>query len=83
MCIRDRGNGWYVGNGDMVINYDWKTNEWYVTLNLRFGRVLVGDKGSWNLYAEVGTSIVYDDWEGAAKDQSIRLNITRTIPVGF
>ena len=77
------GNGWYVGNGDMVINYDWKTSEWYVPLNLRFGRVLVGDKGSWNLYAEVGTSIVYDDWEGAAKDQSIRLNITRTIPVGF
>ena len=76
------GNGWYVGNGDMVVQYDWNSSEWYIPINLRVGRVMVGDKGSWNLYAEIGTSLVYKDWPGAAKDQSIRINVTRTIP-GF
>ena len=76
------GNGWYVGNGDMVIQYDWDSSEFYVPINLRFGRVIVGETGSWNAYAEVGTSLVYEDWKGSAKDQSIRINLTRTVP-GF
>jgi len=76
------GNGWYIGNGDMVINYDWKTSEFYVPINVRLGRVIVGDSGSWNIYGEVGTSLIYKDWEGAAKDTSFRINLTRTVP-GF
>ena len=76
------GNGWYIGNGDMVIQYDWKTSEFYVPINVRLGRVLVGETGSWNFYVEAGTSLVYESWEGSAKESSIRLNITRTIP-GF
>ena len=80
------GEGWYVGNGDMVVQYDWNSKEWYVPIGVRFGKVLPsGNKdrgGSWNLYAEYQTSLVYDNWPGTAKKGSIRLNVTRTVPVG-
>jgi hypothetical protein len=79
------GKGWYVGNGDMVIQYDWDSKEWYVPIGVRLGKVLPtsNQKGSWNLYAEYQTSLIYDDWPGAAVETSIRLNVTRTIPAGF
>ena len=77
------GKGWYIGNGDMVINYDWDSREFYIPIGIRVGKVLVLEKGSWNLYAEYQTSLVYDDWPGAAVDDSYRLNVTYTIPIGF
>ena len=79
------GGGWYIGNGDMVINYDWDSKEWLVPLGPRVGKVIPGKggKGSWNLYVEAQTSWVYDDYPGAAKDSSWRFNITRTLPAGF
>lgn len=77
------GSGWYVGNGDMVIQYDWDSSEFYVPIGVRLGKVISSGKGSWNLYAEYSTSLVYDDWPGAAKDKAFRLNITKTLPAGF
>ena len=79
------GNGWYVGNGDMVINFDWDSDELYVPIGARFGKVIPGKggKGSWNLYIEAQTSWIYDDYPGAAKDSSWRFNVTRTLPAGF
>ncbi len=78
------GGGWYVGNGDMVIQYDWDSNEVYMPINVRLGKVIASKKkGSWNAYVEVGTSLIYDDWPGAAKDTSFRVNLTKTLPVGF
>jgi len=79
------GQGWYVGNGDMTIQYDWDSKEWYVPIGVRLGKVLPAKskQGSWNLYAEYQTSLIYDDWPGAAVDTSVRLNVTRTIPAGF
>ncbi len=77
------GGGWYVGNGDMVISYDWDSNEVYMPIGVRFGKVVPGNTGSWNIYAEVQTSLIYDDWPGSAKDTSFRFNITRTLPAGF
>ena len=77
------GGGWYVGNGDMVIQYDWDSNEVYVPIGVRLGKVFAAKKGSWNAYVEVQTSLVYEDWPGAAKDKSIRFNLTKTLPVGF
>ena len=78
------GGGWYVGNGDMVIQYDWDSNEVYMPINLRLGKVIPSKKsGSWNAYVEVGTSLIYDDWPGAAKDTSFRINLTKTLPAGF
>jgi hypothetical protein len=79
------GGGWYVGNGDQVINYDWDSNEFLVPIGVRFGKVIPGGngKGSWNLYVEAQTSWIYDDYPGPAKDSSWRFNITRTLPAGF
>ena len=76
------GGGWYVGNGDMVIRYDWDQNELYVPIGVRLGKVVQRPKGAWNLYAEYQTSLIYDDWSGSAIDNSIRLNFTLTLPVG-
>jgi hypothetical protein len=76
------GNGWYVGNGDMVAQYDWDSKKFYMPIGVRFGRVMVSGKGSWNIYGEVQTSLIYDNWPGSAKDTSVRFNITKTIPVG-
>ena len=44
---------------------------------------VIASKGSWNAYVEWQTSLVYEDWPGAAKDNSIRFNLTKTLPVGF
>ena len=79
------GGGWYVGNGDQIINYDWDSNEFLVPIGVRVGKVVPGKggKGSWNFYVEAQTSWVYDDYPGAAKDSSWRFNITRTLPAGF
>jgi hypothetical protein len=77
------GGGWYVGNGDMIISYDWDSHEVYMPIGVRIGKVIAGNKGSWNAYFEYQTSLIYDDWPGAAKDQSFRINLTRTLPAGF
>jgi hypothetical protein len=67
----------------MVIQYDWDSNEVYMPIGVRLGKVIAGKKGSWNIYAEWQTSLIYDDWPGSAKDQSFRFNITKTLPAGF
>ena len=77
------GAGWYVGNGDMVIQYDWDDNEWYVPIGVRLGKVIAANKGSWNFYAEYQTSLIYDNWPGTAVENSIRVNVTKTLPAGF
>jgi hypothetical protein len=76
------GNGWYVGNGDMIAQWDWDKNEFYLPVALRIGRVLVGKDSSWNFYGEYKTSLIYDDWSGSAVKNSFRLNVTYTMPVG-
>ena len=76
------GSGWYVGNGDMVIRYDWKTKDWYVPIGVRFGKVIAAKNGSWNIYGEYQTSLIYKDWNGSAVKNSYRFNVTYTIPVG-
>ena len=76
------GGGWYVGNGDIVARYDWDTKKFYLPIGLRFGKVFVKEKGSWNAYVEYQTSLIYGDWLGPAVKNSWRFNITYTIPVG-
>ena len=77
------GDGWYIGNGDMVIQYDWNSKEFYVPIGVRIGKVVQRPKSrAWNIYAEYQTSLIYKDWPGAAIDNSIRLNFTLTLPVG-
>jgi hypothetical protein len=74
------GNGWYVSNGDQIIQYDWDSKEFKIPLGIRIGRVLIKEKGSWNYYFEYQTSWVYEDWPGPAVENSYRFNVTYTIP---
>jgi hypothetical protein len=76
------GGGWYVGNGDMIIQYDWNSGDIHVPIGVRIGKVIQRPKNAWNLYIEYQTSLIYDDWPGAAVENSIRLNVTYTMPVG-
>ena len=75
-------SGIYLQTADMVALYDWNTSGFYLPLGLRFGKVWVLEKASWNLYGEYKTSAVYDSWEGPAVKNSYRLNISYTVPVG-
>lgn len=77
------GGGWYIGNGDMIIQYDWDSSEIYMPIGVRLGKVFAAKTGSWNAYVEVATSLIYDDWPGAAKDTSFRINLTKTLPAAF
>jgi hypothetical protein len=74
------GNGWYVGNGDMVIQYDWDSKKWKVPIGVRIGRVILKEKGSWNYYFEYQTSAVYSSWPGSAVKNSYRFNVSYTMP---
>ena len=76
------GGGWYIGNGDMVAQYDWDSNKFYMPIGVRVGKVAVKPHGSWNVYFEYQTSLIYDDWPGAAVENSYRFNVTYTWPVG-
>jgi hypothetical protein len=75
------GNGWYIGNGDMVARWDWDKSEFYLPIGVRVGKVLVGKKSSWNIYGEYLTSLIYKEWSGSAVENSFRINVTYTIPV--
>lgn len=75
-------SGYYLGNGDMVALYDWNTNGFFLPIGVRFGKVWVLTKGSINAYAEYQTSAIYKNWEGPAVQNSFRLNLTYTMPVG-
>ena len=66
----------------MIIRYDWDSQEVYMPIGVRFGKVLVGPTSSWNIYAEYQTSLIYEDYPGPAVDDSIRVNVTYTMP-GF
>ena len=77
------GGGWYVGNGDMVAQYDWYSGRFYLPIAARIGKIFVQPKGSWNVYFEYQTSLIYDDWPGAAVEDSYRFNVSYTIPVGL
>jgi hypothetical protein len=74
------GKGWYVSNGDMIVQYDWDSKKWKMPLGFRIGKVQVKEKGTWNYYFEYQTSAVYDSWPGSAVKNSYRFNVTYTIP---
>ena len=51
-------------------------------IGVRVGKVNVKPNGSWNFYFEYQTALIYDDWPGAAVENSYRFNVTYTWPVG-
>lgn len=74
------GGGWYIGNGDMVAQYDWDSNEFKLPIGVRVGKVIVKEKGTWNIYGEYQTSAIYKDWQGSAVKSSYRFNVTYSMP---
>ena len=74
------GNGWYIGNGDMVARYDWDSKKVYMPIGVRFGKVIVQANRSFNIYAEYQTALIYDDYPGPAVEDSFRINFTLTTP---
>ena len=78
------GMGWYVGNGDYVISYDWHTKSFSVPFGVRFGRAIVNPGTTWNFYLEYASSMYYaDDWTRPVPGHSIRINGQFQIPVGL
>jgi hypothetical protein len=82
LAYRFGTSGIYLQTADMVALYDWNTKGFYLPLGLRFGKVWVLEKASWNAYAEYKTSAIYESWEGPAVKNSFRLNLSYTMPVG-
>jgi len=76
------GDGWYVGNGDMAAQYDWDSKKFCLPIGVRVGKVAVKPDGSWNVYFEYQTSLIYDDWPGATVENSYRFNVSYTWPLG-
>jgi hypothetical protein len=52
------GSGWYLGNGDFVMSYNWQTESIFIPFGLRLGKAFVGEKTTWNAYVEYSTSVV-------------------------
>ena len=82
LAYRFGTTGFYLQTADIVAQYDWNTGGFYLPVGLRFGKVFVLEKSAWNVYAEYRTSAIYESWEGSAVENSYRLNVTYTIPVG-
>jgi hypothetical protein len=74
--------GYYVNIGETAFSYDWQAEAWLIPLGFRFGKLFVGKKSTWNVYAEYRRSVVYEDWPGAALGHAVRVNVSYTIPVG-
>jgi hypothetical protein len=82
LAYRFGTSGVYLQTADMVALYDWNTKGFYLPLGLRFGKVWVLEKASWNAYVEYKTSAIYKDWQGPAVKNSFRINLSYTMPVG-
>jgi hypothetical protein len=77
------GKGWYAGNGDYVINYDWYSQAWFIPFGARLGKAWIGEKSTWNAYAEYASSVLWTEWAGPVAGWSIRINVQFQIPVSM
>jgi len=77
------GKGWYAGNGDYVINYNWYSGAWFIPFGARLGKAFIGEKTTWNAYVEYSTSALYEDWYGPVATHAFRVNVQFQIPVGL
>jgi hypothetical protein len=73
--------GYYLNIGETALSYDWQADAWLVPVGIRFGKLFIKPESTWNLYMEYKTTVVYKDWPGSAIENSIRLNVSYTIPV--
>jgi hypothetical protein len=72
-------DGWYLSNGESAIAYHWQKKEWLVPIGIRLGKTIKDKKGgTWNMYGEYRTNIVYKDWPGSAAKNIIRISASYT-----
>lgn len=70
---------WYISNGESPIAYNWQDKTFLVPLGFRLGKTIGDDKGgTWNVYGEYRTNILYKNWKGAAAKDIIRINASYT-----
>lgn len=75
------GSGYYIGNGDYLISYNWQNGSWLIPFGVRFGKAFVGETSTWNAYVEYASSLYYDQWIGPAPSHAVRVNVQYQIPV--
>jgi hypothetical protein len=79
IAVYQLNDGWYLSNGESAIAYNWQKNEWLVPLGIRLGKTIKDRKGgTWNMYGEYRTNVVYKDWPGAAAKNIIRISASYT-----
>jgi hypothetical protein len=74
-------NAFYLNIGETALSYSWSSKTWLVPVGLRVGRLFIGDKGTWNFYAEYRTAVIYESWPGSALKSAFRVNASYTIPM--
>ena len=83
IIVYQLGDGWYVGNGDFVIKYDWESSSFSVPFGVRLGKAFINPGGTWNTYIEYAASLIYDSFPGPVPGHSFRVNVQYQIPVSF
>ncbi len=83
IIVYQLGDGWYIGNGDFVIKYDWESSSFSVPFGVRLGKAFISPEGTWNAYIEYASSLVYDSFPGPVPGHSLRLNVQYQIPVSL
>jgi len=83
IIVYQLGDGWYIGNGDFVIKYDWDSGSFSVPFGVRLGKAFISPDGTWNTYIEYASSLIYDSFPGPVPGYSFRVNIQYQIPVSL
>ena len=77
------GNGWYIGNGDYLMRYNWDSEAWFIPFGVRLGKAFILPDKTYNAYVEYASSVYYDNWPGPVASHSVRVNFQFQIPVGL
>jgi len=83
VIVYQLGKGWYIGNGDFVIRYNWQNGGWFFPLGLRLGKAWIRPNNTINAYVEWAKSAAWPGWEGPVASHSLRINFQFQIPVKF
>jgi hypothetical protein len=83
ILVYQLGDGWYIGNGDFVILYNWQDKAFRVPFGVRLGKAFISPGTTWNFYVEYSTGLYYDDWQGSVPGHAIRVNAQFQIPIGL
>jgi hypothetical protein len=83
ILVYQLGDGWYIGNGDFVISYNWQDSAFRVPFGIRLGKAFIDPGTTWNLYVEYATGLYYDEWRGSVPNHAVRVNGQFQIPIGL